>query len=117
MWLPAHIERLAGLLELHEQVHAVSSKSVIVDAQLRRTGYTHEESLRYRRRLHKAVMRFPKNQLELIIRYRVPSGHGLAFRRSLFPLILPFVEICLHDCRWVYLLAASAGRWVISQSR
>lgn len=108
VWLPAHVERLAGLLELHEQVLAVSSNSVVVDEQLRRQGYTHEDSLRYPKRLHKAVMRFPKNQLELIVRQRDPSGHGLAFRRSLFPLLFPFHELCLHDW-WVYMLAASAG--------
>lgn len=108
VWLPPHVERLAGLLELHEQVLAVSSNSYIVDEQLGMKGYTLEESVRYPRRLYKAVMRFPQNQFELIVRYRILAGHGLAFRRSLFPLVLPFSDVCIHDW-WVYLLAAAVG--------
>ncbi len=106
VWLPAHIEHLAGLFEANQQVLAASSNSFIVDEQLCHKGYTLEQSVRYPRRLYEAVMRFPKNQLELIVRYRILAGHGLAFRRSLFPLILPFSDICIHDW-WVYLLAAS----------
>ena len=108
VWLPAHVERLAGFLELHDRVLAVSSNSYVVDEQLRHLGCTHEESVRYPRRLHEALMRFPKHQFALIVRYRLLSGHGLAFRSSLYPLILPFSDACIHDW-WVGMLAASAG--------
>lgn len=108
VWLPAHIERLAALFETQDQVLAASSNSFIVDEQLRRKGYTLEQSVRYPRRLYEAVMRFPKDQLELILRCRILAGQGLAFRRSLYRLILPFSDICIHDW-WVYLLAASVG--------
>ncbi len=109
VWLPNHVEKLAGILEADERILAVSSNSEVVDEELNRKGYTFEQSERYPRKLHEAVMRFPKNQLELIARQRMLAGHGLAFRQSMVTLVLPFSPECLHDC-WVYVLAAAVGR-------
>ena len=108
-WLPQHIERLAALLESNERVLAVSSNSIVADEDLRPKGYTLEQSERYRKKLREAVMRFPDNQLELVARQRILAGHGLAFRKSLVPLVVPFSATCLHDT-WVYILAAVIGR-------
>jgi glycosyltransferase involved in cell wall biosynthesis len=109
VWLPHHVEKLADALEADERVLAVSSNSEVVDEDLNRMGYTFAQSERYPRRLCQAVTGLPKNQLELVMRQRILAGHGLAFRRSLIPLILPFSTDALHDF-WVYFLAAAAGR-------
>lgn len=109
VWLPQHIEKLTGALEANEQILAVSSNSQIVDQDLNLLGYTLAESERCSRRLCAEVTRLPTNQLELILRWRILAGHGMAFRRSIIPLILPFSQNSLHDF-WVYFLAASIGR-------
>ena len=109
VWLPQHVERLAAMLEADERILAVSSNSEIVDENLNKMGYSFSQRERYPKRLQEAIMRFPKNQLELIARQRILAGHGLAFRKSLLPLLVPFSANCLHDC-WVYILAASIGK-------
>ena len=109
VWLPNHVERLASALEADERILAVSSNSEVVDEQLNRMGYTFAQSERYPRRLHIAVRELPKNQLELVMRQRILAGHGMAFRRSLVPFVVPFSLHSLHDF-WVYFLAAAIGR-------
>jgi glycosyltransferase involved in cell wall biosynthesis len=109
VWLPNHIERLAGALEADERILAVSSNSEVVDEELNRMGYTFAQSERYAHGLQKSVMKFPKNQLELVMRQRMLAGHGMAFRGSLLPYVVPFSLHSLHDF-WVYFLAAAIGR-------
>jgi glycosyltransferase involved in cell wall biosynthesis len=109
VWLPHHVERLAIALETDERILAVSSDSAVVDQDLHRMGYTFAQSERYPRELQKAVMKLPKNQLELLMRKRVLAGHGMAFRQTLNEFVLPFSIDALHDF-WVYFLAAAAGR-------
>jgi glycosyltransferase involved in cell wall biosynthesis len=108
-WLPQHVQRLASLLEADQRILAVSSNSVIVDEKLNPKGYNLDQSERYPPRLHEELMRFPANQLELIVRQRISFGHGMAFRKSLAPFLLPFSTNCFHDW-WVYLLAGAVGR-------
>jgi glycosyltransferase involved in cell wall biosynthesis len=109
VWLSHHVERLATALEADERILAASSDSEMVDSELNRLGYTFAESERYPRRLYKALMRVPENQLELFVRQRVFNGHGIAFRRSLLPFVVPFPPGCLHDLS-VLVLAAAIGR-------
>lgn len=109
VWLPRHVEKLTDALEGNHEILAVSSNSEIVDQGLNGLGYTLAESERCSERLRAAVTTLPKNQLELILRWRILAGHGMAFRRSIFPLVLPFSGNSLHDF-WVYFLAASIGR-------
>jgi glycosyltransferase involved in cell wall biosynthesis len=109
VWLPNHVEKLASALEADERVLAVSSDSEMVDDELNRLGYTFAQSERYPRKLYEAVMRLPKNQLELIARQRIFNGHSIAFLRSLIPFVVPFPRGCLHDFS-AYILAAAIGR-------
>jgi hypothetical protein len=46
--------------------------------------------------------------LELVLRYRIVAGHGMAFRRRFLPALVPFSPHCLHD-NWVYLMMAALG--------
>lgn len=109
VWLPNHVEKLVDALEADKRILAVSSDSEMVDQELNRKGYTFAQSERYPRKLYEAVMRLPGNQLELITRQRIFNGHGIAFRRSLVPFVVPFPPGCLHDFS-VYVLAAVTGR-------
>lgn len=109
VWLPNHIERLVGVLEADERILAVSSDSEMVDRELRRLGYTFAQSERYPRKLFEAMNRLPRNQLELVVRQRIFNGHGIAFRRNLLSVVVPFPPGCLHDFS-VLVLAAAIGR-------
>jgi hypothetical protein len=54
-------------------------------------------------------MRQGSDQFGLVLRHRAVAGHGMAFRRSLLPSVLPFSENWIHD-QWIFLIAAALGR-------
>jgi Glycosyl transferase family 2 len=108
VWLPQHIERLVSGMESDPRIVAVASNSEYVDENLKPTGQSTESVERFPSRLRDATMRFPRNQLELVLRHRISAGHGMAFRRRLLPLLLPFSTEWNYD-QWVFILSATAG--------
>ena len=108
IWLPSHIERLVLPMEHNPQIMAVASDSQFVDETLKLSGGTQAQSDRFPDSLRAATMRLPRNQLELVLRQNIHSGHGMAFRRSLLPLLMPFTRTFMFD-EWVLVLAATAG--------
>jgi glycosyltransferase involved in cell wall biosynthesis len=109
VWLPRHIERLVSTMESEPGIVAVASNSEYVDENLKPTGQTTESVERFPSRLRDATMRFPENQFELVLRHRISAGHGIAFRRELLPLLLPFSSEWMYD-QWVFILSAAAGK-------
>jgi hypothetical protein len=87
---------------------AVASDSQYVDETLKISGGTQAQSDRFSNSLRTATMRLPRNQIELVLRQNLHSGHGMAFRRSLLPLLVPFTATFMFD-EWVLVLAATAG--------
>jgi glycosyltransferase involved in cell wall biosynthesis len=108
VWLPSHIERLVLPMERDARIMAVASDSQFVDETLEFSGGTQAQSDRFPDSLRAATMRLPRNQLELVLRQNMHSGHGMAFRRSLLPLLVPFTSTFMFD-EWVLVLAATAG--------
>jgi glycosyltransferase involved in cell wall biosynthesis len=108
VWLPLHIENLAAPLEANSGIVAVASDSQFVDEGLQSSGCTQAESDRFPASLRDATMRLPRNQLNLVLRQNMATGHGMAFRRALVPLLVPFTTTFMYD-EWVLLLAAATG--------
>ena len=108
VWLPSHIERLVFPMERDARIVAVASDSQFVDETLKISGGTQAQSDRFSNSLRTATMRLPRNQIELVLRQNLHSGHGMAFRRSLLPLLVPFTATFMFD-EWVLVLAATAG--------
>jgi glycosyltransferase involved in cell wall biosynthesis len=108
VWLPSHIERLVFPMERDARIMAVASDSQFVDETLKISGGTQAQSDRFSNSLLTATMRLPRNQIELVLRQNLHSGHGMAFRRSLLPLLVPFTATFMFD-EWVLVLAATAG--------
>lgn len=108
VWLPGHIENLTAPMESNPKIVAVSSDSEFVDDALRPVGCTQMQSDRFPAWLRQATARLPRDQFGLVLRQNIHSGHGMAFRRSLLPLVLPFTETFMYD-EWVFLLSAAAG--------
>jgi glycosyltransferase involved in cell wall biosynthesis len=108
VWLPSHIQRLVFPMERDARIMAVASDSQFVDETLKMSGGTQAQSDRIPASLLNATMRLPANQFELVLRQNVHSGHGMAFRRSLLPLLVPFTTTFMFD-EWVLVLAATAG--------
>jgi glycosyltransferase involved in cell wall biosynthesis len=108
VWLPSHIERLVLPMERDPRIMAVASDSQYVDETLQISGGTQAQSDRFSNSLCAATMRLPRNQIELVLRQNLHSGHGMAFRRSLLPLLVPFTATFMFD-EWVLVLAATAG--------
>jgi glycosyltransferase involved in cell wall biosynthesis len=108
VWLPAHIERLLLPMERDARIMAVASDSQFVDETLKISGGTQAQSDRFPDSLRNATMRLPRNQIELVLRQNIHSGHGMAFRRSLLPLLMPFTTTIMYD-EWTLVLAATAG--------
>ncbi|HWJ35764.1 MAG TPA: glycosyltransferase family 2 protein [Steroidobacteraceae bacterium] len=108
VWLPSHIESLVAPMERDSRIMAVASDSQFVDETLKSSGGTQAQSDRFPDSLRAATMRLPRNQLGLVLRQNIHSGHGMAFRRSLLPLMAPFTETFMFD-EWVLTLAATAG--------
>jgi glycosyltransferase involved in cell wall biosynthesis len=108
VWLPSHIERLVFPMERDARIVAVASDSQYVDETLKISGGTQAQSDRFSNSLRTATMRLPRNQIELVLRQNLHSGHGMAFRRSLLPLLVPFTATFMFD-EWVLVLAATAG--------
>jgi glycosyltransferase involved in cell wall biosynthesis len=109
VWLPAHLARLAETLEGEPSVLAVASDSECVDNELQPLGYTIRDSERLSATLRKATMRRGRDQFGLVLRHRAVAGHGMAFRRSLVPAVLPFPDEWFHD-QWIFLVGAALGR-------
>jgi len=108
VWLPSHIERLVFPMERDARIVVVASDSQFVDETLKISGGTQAQSDRFSNSLCTATMRLPRNQIELVLRQNLHSGHGMAFRRSLLPLLVPFTATFMFD-EWVLVLAATAG--------
>jgi glycosyltransferase involved in cell wall biosynthesis len=108
VWLPHHVEKLLAPFEADQRIVAVASNSEYCDQNLQPGGLTTEDVERFPARMREATMRLPANQLELVLRHRISAGHGMAFRRSLIPLIVPFSSAWTYD-QWVFILAAAAG--------
>jgi glycosyltransferase involved in cell wall biosynthesis len=108
VWLPSHIERLVFPMERDARIMAVASDSQFVDETLKISGGTQAQSDRFSNSLRAATMRLPRNQIELVLRQNIHSGHGMGFRRSLLPLLVPFTATFMFD-EWVLVLAATAG--------
>jgi glycosyltransferase involved in cell wall biosynthesis len=108
VWLPPHIENLVAPLEGNSGIVAVASDSEFVDEGLQSAGCTQAESDRFPASLRDATMRLPRNQLNLVLRQNMATGHGMAFRRTLVPLLVPFTTTFMYD-EWVLLLAAATG--------
>jgi glycosyltransferase involved in cell wall biosynthesis len=108
VWLPSHIERLVLPMERDARIMAVASDSQFVDETLKISGRTQAQSDRFPDSLRNATMRLPRNQIELVLRQNIHSGHGMAFRRSLLPLLMPFTTTIMYD-EWILVLAAAAG--------
>lgn len=108
VWLPAHVEALLAPMEENPAIFAVASDSQFVDERLNLIGSTYGQSDRFPSWLRDATMRTPRNQFELVLRHNMHYGHGMAFRRSLLPLVIPFTETFGYD-EWVLLLAAATG--------
>jgi glycosyltransferase involved in cell wall biosynthesis len=108
VWLPQHIENLVTPLEDNSAIVAVASDSEFVDETLQSAGCTQAQSDRFPASLRDATMRLPRNQLELVLRQSMATGHGMAFRRTLVPLLMPFTTTFMYD-EWVLLLAAATG--------
>jgi glycosyltransferase involved in cell wall biosynthesis len=108
VWLPPHIENLVAPLEGNSGIVAVASDSEFVDEGLQAAGCTQAESDRFPASLRDATMRLPRNQLNLVLRQNMATGHGMAFRRTLVPLLVPFTTTFMYD-EWVLLLAAATG--------
>jgi glycosyltransferase involved in cell wall biosynthesis len=108
VWLPRHVEDLVAPMEGDSAIVAVASDSKFVDENLKLTGSTYAQSDRFPLWLRDATMRTPRNQFELVLRHNIHYGHGMAFRRSLLPLMIPFTKTFGYD-EWVLLLAAAAG--------
>ncbi len=109
VWLPRHVEDLATLAESNSEIAVVGSDSEFVDESLQSMGCTQSEANRFTPRLRDATMRLRRNQLELVLRHNMHNGHGMAFRRTLLPLLVPFSDILVYD-EWVLILGAAAGR-------
>jgi glycosyltransferase involved in cell wall biosynthesis len=109
VWLPAHVARLAEALEERSDVLALASDSECVDNDLKPLGYTIRDSERLPDALRKATMRRGPDQFGLVLRHRAVTGHGMAFRRSLLPAVLPFPKDWFHD-QWIFLVGAALGR-------
>ncbi len=109
VWLPRHVEDLVIPAESNSEILVVASDSEFVDESLLSMGCTQSEANRFAPRLREATMRFPRNQLELVLRHNMHNGHGMAFRRTLLPLLIPFSGILVYD-EWVLILGAAAGR-------
>jgi glycosyltransferase involved in cell wall biosynthesis len=107
-WLPQHIEGLVTPMEGNSGIVAVASDSEFVDESLQLAGCTQAQSDRFPPSLRDATMRLPRNQLELVLRQNMATGHGMAFRRTLVPLLMPFTNTFMYD-EWVLFLAAAAG--------
>ncbi len=108
VWLPNHVERLLVPFDGDQRIVAVASNSQYCDQNLQPLGLITEEVERFPPRMREATMRLPANQLELVVRHRISAGHGMAFRRILVPLIVPFCAAWTYD-QWVFILAAAAG--------
>jgi glycosyltransferase involved in cell wall biosynthesis len=108
VWLPSHIERLVAPMEEDPRITAVASDSQFVDETLEYVGGTQAQSDRFPDSLRDRTMRLQGNQLKLILRQHLATGHGMAFRRSLLPLLVPFTRTFLFD-EWVLVLSATAG--------
>ncbi|MDB6083579.1 MAG: glycosyltransferase family 2 protein [Gammaproteobacteria bacterium] len=108
IWLPPHLERLVAPMELDPRITAVASDSQFVDENLEPVGSTQAQSDRFSPALRAATMRLGRNQFELVLRQNIATGHGMAFRRRLLPLLAPFTGTFLFD-EWVFVLAAAAG--------
>lgn len=109
VWLPSHIDELVRPMESRPEIVAVASDSQFVDEDLNSTGSTQTQADRFPASLRDATLRMNKNQLRLVLRQNIHSGHGMAFRRSLLTLLLPFTTTFMYD-EWVLVLAAAAGR-------
>jgi glycosyltransferase involved in cell wall biosynthesis len=107
-WLPGHVEHLVSPMEVNSTIVAVASDSEFVDESLELTGCTQSQSDRFAASLRDATMRLPRNQLELVLRQNMATGHGMAFRQTLVPLLVPFTNTFMYD-QWVMLLCAAAG--------
>jgi hypothetical protein len=108
VWLPRHVECLVTPMEGNSGILAVASDSEFVDEALEPAGCTQSKSDRFPASLRDATMRLPRNQLQLVLRQNMHPGHGMAFRRTLMPLLMPFPAILVYD-EWVLILAAAAG--------
>jgi glycosyltransferase involved in cell wall biosynthesis len=107
-WLPQHIEQLVVPMEGNAGIVAVASDSEYVDENLQLVGCTQAQSDRFPAWLRAATTRLPRNQLKLVLRQNIHSGHGMAFRQTLLPLLTPFTSTFMYD-EWVLILAAAAG--------
>jgi hypothetical protein len=95
-------------MERDARIMAVASDSQFVDETLQSSGGTQARSDRFPDSLRAATMRLRRNQLRLVLRQNIHSGHGMAFRRSLLPLLVPFTNTFMFD-EWVLVLSATAG--------
>ena len=109
VWLPNHVEVLAGLLESDARITAAASNSKYVNEELVETGVDAQSSERYPNRMRDAVRRLPANQFELVLRHRIAYGHGMAIQSRLVPVLVPLSETWTWD-QWIFILAAAAGR-------
>ena len=108
VWLPNHIERLAAPIENDARIMAVASNSTYVNKELVPTGADTQRSERFSNAMRDATMRMPRNQFQHVLRQRISAGHGMSFRASILPLLVPFSRNWIYD-QWVFILAAAAG--------
>ncbi len=108
IWRLEKLEKLAGAMSATRTLAAFSD-AVVVDANLRRLGYTMWQQTAFsssRQRLMREDRAW-----EVLFKDPVVTGATLLFRRELVPLVLPIPDGWVHDA-WIAQIAASQGRLV-----
>lgn len=105
-WLSSHIHELTLPFTSDPDLKVVVSNSYYADVNLRLTGATLWSSERFD--VTSMASRDPLKRFKTYSRHRALAGHGMAFRRSLQEIILPFGKTWVYD-QWVGLVGVACG--------
>ena len=107
VWYPNKIARVVEAFDRNPAVSLVFSDADLVDQQLRPLRRTLWQSIGFNQ-TERAQMRSPA-AFDLLLRKFLVTGATLAFRRSVFDLVLPLSKHLIHDA-WIGLTIAAISR-------
>ena len=110
VWLPTHIERIAGAFEADERVGVVVSCSDYVDAKLQPKGFNTWIAMRVHHSLRRQAA--SEWQFPAWARQRFALGHGMGIRADLKEVAFPLISTWNYD-DWFAIIGPACSRGVL----
>lgn len=105
-WRPGKIDRLHAVFASDDTVGLVFSDLRLIDEDSRPTGGTQWQTLGFSPRHRRLFSR--GRAFDLLLRYNVVTGAGMALRSSLRDAVLPIPDGWVHD-EWIALIASAVS--------